>query len=74
MKKNLTKLPVAGLATLLLVFCVSARADIIVLETWNVADIQSTGDSVEIIVGTMLVDGLEVTTLSFQWQEGDTSD
>lgn len=48
-----------------------AAADYIVeLDTWNEADIQDSGDIVEVIVG----EDSGRTTLTFQWQEGDKGD
>lgn len=47
-----------------------ARADLITLNSWNVDEINASGDYVQVITGT--VDGR--TTLTIQWIEGSISD
>ena len=56
----------------LLLVAANSNADAIVnLDTWNTDDIQVTGDIVQMVIGT---DAEGRTTLTFQWQEGSTSD
>jgi hypothetical protein len=72
MEGTFRKLVTAGIALGALgLFAGPAAADYIVeLDTWNEADIQNSGDIVEVIVG----EDSGRTTLTFQWQEGDQGD
>lgn len=63
---------IQAFAAILLLVPFAASAD--TLSTWNVADIQASGDIVEVTLGTMEVDGKTVSTLTVQWQEGDDTD
>ena len=60
-----------GFFGVMLSAALTARADTITLNTWNVDAIQDSGDIVTIVIGTH---GDGNVTATFQWSEGDSTD